>query len=108
MAALRREGRLVACEVVLAEMAAFFPGETEAVSFLHDLGIEFDSVGTRAALLTGKIFRSYRNAGGPREHLIPDFLIGAHSLIQSDQLAATDKGYLRRYFPKLKVIAPVD
>jgi hypothetical protein len=56
--------------------------------------------------LAGEIFKAYRRAGGPREHLIPDFLIGAHAQVQASQLAASDRGFLRRYFPKLKVIAP--
>jgi predicted nucleic acid-binding protein len=59
-----------------------------------------------SAILAGQIFKAYRRAGGPREHLIPDFLIGAHALCQCDRLAAADKGYLRRYFPKLEVVVP--
>jgi len=38
--------------------------------------------------------------------MIPDFLIGSHVLRQSDRLAAMDRGYLRRYFPKLTILTP--
>ena len=38
--------------------------------------------------------------------MIPDFLIGGHALRQSNRLAAVDRGYLRRYFPKLKILTP--
>ena len=36
----------------------------------------------------------------------PDFLIGAHAQIQANHIAAIDRGYLRRYFPRLRVLKP--
>jgi predicted nucleic acid-binding protein len=99
-------GQLVVCDVVVAEVAALFVGERETLAFLEDLGLDYNSIEPGSAILAGQIFKAYRRAGGPREHLIPDFLVGAHALRQCEQLAATDKGYLRRYFPKLKVLAP--
>jgi len=102
----RSMGRLVVCEVVLSETSALFHDPAGVVPFLQDLQIEYEPLSVDAAILAGAIFKSYRRAGGPRGHLIPDFLIGAHALRQCDQLAAADRGYLRRYFPKLKVISP--
>ena len=99
-------GRLIVCEVVVAEFAALPHDDKEAVAFFRDLGIDYEPMQPPAALLAGNIFHAYRRAGGPREHLIPDFLIGAHALLQAEQLAAADRGYLRRYFPKLRVISP--
>jgi predicted nucleic acid-binding protein len=99
-------GRLIACEVVVAETAALFDDPNDIAGYLHDLKVEYEPIEISAATLAGSIFKSYRRAGGPREHLIPDFLIGAHAMRQGDQLAAADRGYLRRYFPALKVIAP--
>lgn len=102
----RTEGRLIVCDVVVAETAAMFDNPRNIVAFLKDLQIEYEGIGPEAAIHAGDMFKSYRRVGGPRHHLIPDFLIGAHALHQSDQLAAADRGYLRRYFPKLKVITP--
>ncbi len=99
-------GRLIVCDVVLAETAALFGDAKGIISFLQDLNIEYDPIRPEAAIFAGEIFKAYRRAGSPRHHMIPDFLIGSHALHQADQLAAADLGYLRRYFPKLKVIAP--
>jgi predicted nucleic acid-binding protein len=70
------------------------------------LGISFSATSLEAAQLAGSIFKRYRREGAPREHLISDFLIGAHAQVQADRLAAMDRGYLRRYFPRLRVVKP--
>jgi predicted nucleic acid-binding protein len=99
-------GRLVVCEVIVAETSALFSDPDAVVPFLQDLQIEYDPLSVAAAILAGTMFKTYRRTGGPREHMIPDFLIGAHALRQSDQLASADRGYFRRHFPNLKVVRP--
>jgi predicted nucleic acid-binding protein len=106
LAQARTEGALVCCEVVYAEVGAGLSNQEELDRILNALGIQFDATQSSAAWQAGQIFRKYRQQGGPRDHLIPDFLVGAHAQTQADRLAAKDRGYLRRYFPSLVLLQP--
>jgi len=105
--AARREGRLTLCEVVYAEIAPAFSTPVALGVALDALGVELDSIEAEAAWLAGQAFKKYRDAGGPRVHLIPDFLIAAHASTQADSLAAKDRGYFRPYFPDLRLTGPM-
>jgi predicted nucleic acid-binding protein len=100
------EGDVIVCDVVAAELFALFLDEEKFQRTLGGLGISFSPTSIEAAKLAGRIFRSYRRAGGPREHLVADLLIGAHAQRQADRIAAIDRGYLRRYFPRLRRLRP--
>jgi len=106
LAAVRGESSLIVCDVVFTEVAPLFAGVGALTSALESLGIEYDATAPASAFAAGEIFRSYRREGGPRRHLIPDFIVGAHALHQAGCLAARDRGYLRRYFPELRILAP--
>ncbi len=99
-------GQLHICDVVVAEYAALIQDEALFRRTLAGLNIAFSPIALPTALAAGQLFRQYRDAGGPRERILPDFLIGAHAQLQANQLATLDRGYYRRYFPKLKLLQP--
>ena len=106
LARARAEGALVCCDVVYAEIGAGLGSQAELDRVLTALGLHFDTIQADAAWQAGEIFRQYRQQGGPRQYLIPDFLVGAHAQVQADRLAAKDRGYLRRYFPAVSLLQP--
>jgi predicted nucleic acid-binding protein len=98
------EGPLLINPVVFAECSAGFPSAEVALREFESIQVHFDPISPESAYLAGQTFLRYRREGGPRQHLIPDFLIAAHATVQADRLAALDRGYLRRYFPTLTVL----
>jgi predicted nucleic acid-binding protein len=59
-----------------------------------------------AALLAGKAFLRYRQAGGARTSPLPDFYIGARAAVAGYRLLTRDATRYRTCFPTLSVIAP--
>lgn len=100
------EGALIACDTVWAEIAAYFGNGDDASETLTKLRVEFSPIERSSACTAGEGWRAYRQAGGTRERLAPDFLIGAHALTQADRLLTRNRGFYRRYFKKLRVLDP--
>jgi predicted nucleic acid-binding protein len=96
---------LLLSSIVLAEVRSFFPSDNACLEALRDLGLRHSPLTENASLLAGKMFRAYRREGGPRTTILPDFLVAAHAATQADSLATEDRGYLRRYFPTVRLLS---
>jgi predicted nucleic acid-binding protein len=107
--AIRRalaEGSLIACDIVVAEVAAHFADTAHGSRVLRTLEVAYDPLSEDAAWRAGQAWRTYRSQGGHRQRLIADFLIGAHALIQADRLLTRDRGFYRTYFADLIILDP--
>ncbi len=100
------EGEMIISPVVFAEYSIAYPTLESARADLDRLHIFYEPIEAASAYLAGQTFLRYRREGGPRQHLIPDFLIAAHASVQAHRLAAIDRGFLRTYFPDLKLLTP--
>lgn len=101
-----RQGQLLACEVVWAEVAGSFASAAAAQNALKLLSLEFSSLTVAAALEAGIAWKLYRARGGPKTRVAADFLIGAHALLQADRLLTRDRGFYRSCFKRLAILDP--
>ncbi len=119
-----RAGAVVVSDPVYAELAVHFPERERLDRFLADTGLRLESSNADALYRAGRAWSEYirrrpaltcpqcgarqdahcdKCGAGiqPRQHVVADFIIGAHSLVQADQLLTRDRGYYATYFPEL-------
>jgi len=100
-----QRGGLVLNAVVLAEIAPRFARIETLRSALPSMA-RIEEIPPAAAFLAGHAHADYRRAGGTREAVLPDFLIGAHAQAQADRLLSRERGFYRKLFPDLTVLDP--
>ena len=104
MAASR--GRLIVNDIAYAELSVRFERIEDVDRFLAVGGFEIEATPRAALFLAGKVFRRYRDRGGARTGVLPDFLIGAHAAVIGLPLLTRDVGRYRTYYPTVTLIAP--
>lgn len=109
LAAIQRsaaEGSLVICDPVYAELCAHFRTQIECDRFFEENRIVVERISRQAMWGASTAWLQYRRAGGKRDRILSDFLIGAHARWQTSRLISRDRGTYRQYFKDLLVIDP--
>ena len=99
-------GRLVTNHGAVAEVVPSFLSLALELGFLRTLGIEIVAFSDEAAYLAGKVHAAYCAAGGTREAVLADFLIGGHAAALDARLLTRDRQRFAAYFPALGLITP--
>ena len=105
-------GPVVLCDVVVSEITAGLGHGAEIMDVVEDMGMRYLPVDQRAAIRAGEMQRRYsermraKGQDGAVPRTVPDFIVGAHALLQCNALITRDAGFFRDYFKGLKVIVP--
>ena len=95
-------GAIVVSDVVYAELVPSFRDRAALDGALQEIGATLSPIDSSIAYEAGLRWKRYRSAGGPRERIITDFLIGAHAVSAADVFLTRDRGFFSTYFPELK------
>ena len=124
---------LIISETVFAELSAQFLSFNDLNKFLRDTGIALVHSNENSLFEASRAWKKYserkkntivcpscgkkqtlscstcstcQKAISFRQHILSDFLIGAHAKIQADRLISRDRGFYRSYFKDLKILTP--
>jgi hypothetical protein len=99
-------GPIVINDVIYAEVSTRFALAAELDAVLATLGVVVAAIPRAALFAAGKAFVKYRQAGGVRTGVLPDFFIGAHAAVERMPLLTRDPRKYTTYFPDLDLIVP--
>lgn len=105
-----KDGALVICEVVYAELAGLFPAQAALEAFLRETGIQLKPSTPEILWKAGEWWRRFclnrpRQAAVARR-ILADFLIGAHAMVHAERLLTRDKDFYRAVFAGLQLASP--
>ena len=92
--------------VIYAEISLSFSTLEALDSAVLTLKLAFREIPQPALFLAAKAYAKYRQRGGNKLQVLPDFFIGAHAAVEGWPLLTRDASRFRTYFPTLEVLAP--
>jgi predicted nucleic acid-binding protein len=93
-------------DVVYAELSSRFPTIEDLDQTVAAMPVRHASLPRAALFLAGKAFVKYRQSGGTKSGVLPDFFVGAHAAIENATLLTRDTARIRAYFPTVSLITP--
>lgn len=101
-----KQGSLVINQIIYAEFSMRYQTIDDVEIALPEDEFRREGLPFEAAFAASRAFSIYRQLGGPREKVMPDFLIGAHAVIRGYPIITRDPAGFRKYFPDVELITP--
>ncbi len=106
MRAQARLHQLAINPVIYAEISLSFSTLEALDRAVTTLDLQLRDIPRPALFLAARAFAQYRQRGGRKTQVLPDFFIGAHAAVEGWPLLTRDAGRFRTYFPSVEVLAP--
>lgn len=101
-----KDGPVIINPIIYSEFSVRYDDMDEVDQLLPQDQFRRENLPWPAAFAAAQAFRLYRRAGGGRERILPNFLIGAHAAIRGYKILTRDPSGYRSYFPSVELITP--
>lgn len=107
IAQFRAEDDLFINDIIFAELSGRYHSWQDIAKVIDLAGLKVARMSLSHCHRAGVAFNAYRQNGGPRTTLLPDFLIGAHAAGQGWPVVTRDRKGFAAYFPEVELIDPM-
>jgi predicted nucleic acid-binding protein len=94
------------CPVTFAEASPAYASSDLVATALEALGIERIDLSDEALFQAGQAFKAYKDRGGTKDGVLPDFIIGAVAVADDIELVTSNGKDFVKSFKSIKVILP--
>jgi predicted nucleic acid-binding protein len=98
-------GPAVISDIVYCEFSVAMNTVEETDAAIAQLALERIRGSTEVLFRAGKAFQAYKNNNGPKNQVLPDFIIGATASVAGVPLMTANPGDFVGYFPGLQIIS---
>ncbi|MHA3841001.1 type II toxin-antitoxin system VapC family toxin [Sphingomonas aestuarii] len=103
----KARGRVLITDMVFAELSVAMDTVDDAEQVVRSLDLSLVRCPTAGLFRAGKAYKTYREQNaGPKNNVLPDFVIGAHADVEGAPLITSDVNRMTGYFPELQVLKP--
>ncbi len=106
LALCKTNGPAIVSDIVYCEMAVGMASKAEVDEAIERFALERISSTDEVLYRAAVAFRKYKDNGGPKIIVLPDFLVGAVADVSGASLMTVNGGDFTHYFPDLEVISP--
>lgn len=103
----KQAGPALVCDIVYCEFSVGMPSQQLVDAAISSLALQrFGRTTDPMLIRAGQAFKRYRQQGGSKGNVLPDFLIGAAAEMAGVPLLTANRKDYVGYFPGLKLISP--
>jgi predicted nucleic acid-binding protein len=103
----KKAGPVIIPDIAYSELSIGLPSKEATDKAITELALERFPCSDEALFRAGRAFKKYKDENfGPKNNVLPDFLIGAQAQTENSTLLTNNKDDFIGYFPDLELICP--
>lgn len=99
-------GPMLVCDIVFAEFSAGMADLDSTQQAIADLAVERRRYSDAALFGAARAYVQYRQNGGTKTRVLPDFLVGALAAAEDAVIITNDPANYETYFPAVALVKP--